>query len=1563
MILFVGLYSVGAQELYWENPLDLTGAGVYYPQIISSDQGYLFMMWQEYDRSDDEIIHYFGSHSSDGANWSTKAELLPSRRYKGEDRVSLFSLTQDENGIPLVALNESEREIGIYRLNSQRNGLEWISVVKTENTVVVPRLFRDKSNHILMFLTQRIVQPNGTEALSIFQTVSADGINWDGVEHFINNIDLKQNFLPFYTYDTEGEYLVFQSLYTGDRNSYQIYFKSRLNGEVNWSDEIHITDFSEYRAGEDYRFFQFDNQRPHIYAEEGTVHLVWERRLSREAPQIYYLPLNGRGEAVENFEQVFRGTYFTASPRITQKNGILHVLYFDNRNGNQLVMADRKGLFWQEKNLSLVRGDSTYGRWLSLKDDLFIYWENQYRGYRRSYLLRPDKSSPVPILRTINFTDGGRQSEDRVVISWRKPDDSSGILGFSYNWDMNPDTEPSEDLDQADLRERTMTFRATEDGPWFFHIKTIDYAGNWSDTARISITRDTTPPDPVTFAKPLTDEKGYLRSNTFSILWDTVEEFLGGFSYRLKFLGEDADYIDPDLLNIPLPPDRVLIRDSGVQYTNRDDGIWALSVVAYDDVGNKSEPKTLIFRTNKYIPVTYISDVQSSRDRLERVVLRLIGRGFNVGGDVNKVILDRDGQAPWDYEFNRGEFTVRTDRIIENVTVEVLEEGTYRVGVVHPQRGLVFSRNRLRLDSSGIVRFGDFSYDYKTFWQPVRMARDIWNLNRTLFTAILVMLVAATFFTTAIVFNIMRESHRLENDVKAILEGTPISSQIQKEKLKVMKKRGFSLRLKFILAILTLILFVTLTISISLGQFMIRTQQTNLSEGLYQRSALLLETLANGARTYLPTQNRLELGLLPGQISAMEDARNTTISGIGINHPDEFNFIWASNDPGINENQLFPKEVKERALVQPDDMSAERFEELKESYIKEGGLYDFSKPLEVDRTDLYSLLSVSNLITDFEPGDTKIQDILSDDIRLLEEEINKNAAALVGDQNVQLDQLSEDAVRLALRGDQKSLEDLRIIQETISRIETEINDKLKSVSNVVKTYPDFTVENINPTQKTFVFYKPIVYRNKGINTYFRGIVRLEVSIENILNEIISIQRNIIRITAIISLIAIFAGFLGAILLAQTMINPIRKLVRAVEIVRDTQDKSKLSDHVIEIKTRDELADLARTFNQMTEGLVTAAAASKELTLGKEIQKKFIPLETLAVGNRKLSTGEMENENVQFYGYYEGAKGVSGDYFDFRQLDDEHYAIIKCDIAGKGIPASLIMVEVATIFINYFKTTDIKKDGIHIDKLVYSINDLLEEVGFEGRFAAFIVIVMNVKTGKCWMCNAGDNLVHIYNQQDSKMFIKTINEVPAAGVFPSFMLEGDKSYKQLPHMLKSGDILFLFTDGIEEAQRNFRNSSYEQITCDDSCNQNGEGMIKTHEVNSEFEEFSIPRIHDVIEAALHKETYTLFKYHNPDADRPLTFNFTECNGKVDQTVLALVSVEKIFRMIPDPSAGPDDRIRIDNKIDNFLKKHFDQYREYFRYPIPDEEFPEYTYYSHLKEDHQYDDLTILGIRKK
>ncbi|HET7839271.1 MAG TPA: histidine kinase, partial [Rectinemataceae bacterium] len=79
------------------------------------------------------------------------------------------------------------------------------------------------------------------------------------------------------------------------------------------------------------------------------------------------------------------------------------------------------------------------------------------------------------------------------------------------------------------------------------------------------------------------------------------------------------------------------------------------------------------------------------------------------------------------------------------------------------------------------------------------------------------------------------------------------------------------------------------------------------------------------------------------------------------------------------------------------------------------------------------------------------------------------------------------------------------------------------------------------------------------------------------------------------------------------------------------------------------------------------------------------------------------------------------------------------------------------------------------------------------------------------------------------------------------------------------------------------------------------------------------------------------------------------------------VEKVFRMYPDPQATDQDVVLVDEKIDSFLEKHFDQYRLYCSkkrpHLDPQHENPGYLLYAGIKEDDQYDDLTILGIMRK
>jgi len=184
-------------------------------------------------------------------------------------------------------------------------------------------------------------------------------------------------------------------------------------------------------------------------------------------------------------------------------------------------------------------------------------------------------------------------------------------------------------------------------------------------------------------------------------------------------------------------------------------------------------------------------------------------------------------------------------------------------------------------------------------------------------------------------------------------------------------------------------------------------------------------------------------------------------------------------------------------------------------------------------------------------------------------------------------------------------------------------------------------------------------------------------------------------------------------------------------------------------------------------------------------------------------------------------------------------------------------------------------------------------------------------------------------------------------------------------MNAGDFVLFYTDGVEEAKRILRDSSYKvrPVTEDDIKN----GLVPPDmKPGTEDEMMGPERNQEIIGAVMARGEFFLKKIFNPLGDEELVFDFSTCEPTVENAIMALVSVEKIFRMYPSPKAGPDNRIMVDAKVDEFLKKHFRQYSRYFHHPLPNpnpEDYGNYNFYTHMMEDDQYDDLTLIGIRKK
>ncbi len=558
----------------------------------------------------------------------------------------------------------------------------------------------------------------------------------------------------------------------------------------------------------------------------------------------------------------------------------------------------------------------------------------------------------------------------------------------------------------------------------------------------------------------------------------------------------------------------------------------------------------------------------------------------------------------------------------------------------------------------------------------------------------------------------------------------------------------------------------------------------------------------------------------------------------------------------------------------------------------------------------------------------------------------------------------------------------------------------------VSTFPVFDPADYDQQVRDFLFYQVVVdpdisifpFDREAIErmddadlealTYFRGTVRLGVATDLILEQIDQAQADIIRITVIIALAAVGAGIAGALILATIVVIPINKLVKGVEFIRRTQDKSTLKDHAITVRSRDELYRLADSINTMTVALAAAAEAEKDLIVTSDLQKKFIPLaEVTDQGKtRKLTMAHLDAAGAEFHGYYEGADALSGDYFTFEWIDrppeqgGKMFALIKCDVSGHGVNAAFIMVEVATIFLNRVRDWRESSRQPKLADLVNTINDLLVERGFESMFAAMTIAIVDTDSGRVRLTHGGDTEQRIFRAGTGKVEEQSLNQAPATGMFSREIFPPGMEYTEFSMSLVGGDIMILATDGIEESARYIRNEKLEAIAADDDeaarLTEEAEALDPPSSIDIDRntrvakEEFSTARMVRIVEQLQAQGSFTLKRVRNHDANEELVFDYLGLEPTARNTVLAIMAAEKVFRLVPDASV--DEPVRLDREIDEFLRDHFSAYRRYFGHQVPEEERPdaaetsprkEYVYYTHLREEQQSDDLTILAVRKK
>lgn len=181
----------------------------------------------------------------------------------------------------------------------------------------------------------------------------------------------------------------------------------------------------------------------------------------------------------------------------------------------------------------------------------------------------------------------------------------------------------------------------------------------------------------------------------------------------------------------------------------------------------------------------------------------------------------------------------------------------------------------------------------------------------------------------------------------------------------------------------------------------------------------------------------------------------------------------------------------------------------------------------------------------------------------------------------------------------------------------------------------------------------------------------------------------------------------------------------------------------------------------------------ELEQAAHIQQGLLPAEPPAIPGLDLA------------GFNAACRTVGGDYFDYLLAPDNRVVLALGDVAGKGMPAALLMASLQA------RVTSLAESGGSTAAIVRSLNRGLSAYCPRNRFITFFLALLDPATGELTYTNAGHN---------PTMLVRAGGEVqlldeggPVLAILPSF------PYSEYSARLESGDLLFLYSDGLTEAE--------------------------------------------------------------------------------------------------------------------------------------------------------------------
>jgi phosphoserine phosphatase RsbU/P len=182
----------------------------------------------------------------------------------------------------------------------------------------------------------------------------------------------------------------------------------------------------------------------------------------------------------------------------------------------------------------------------------------------------------------------------------------------------------------------------------------------------------------------------------------------------------------------------------------------------------------------------------------------------------------------------------------------------------------------------------------------------------------------------------------------------------------------------------------------------------------------------------------------------------------------------------------------------------------------------------------------------------------------------------------------------------------------------------------------------------------------------------------------------------------------------------------------------------------------------------------DVELAGQVQRMFLPLHRPSIAGLEIA------------GMMQPARGVGGDYYDYIPIDEHTIQVVIADVAGKGVPAALLMS--ATAAAVQLEVSE-KRDMLEV---VDRLNNGIHSVSDGDRYVTLLLADIDALSRSLRYVNCGHNPALLFRAK-TRDIVRMNSSCFPVGMFDSVACQVNRAD------LADGDILVLYTDGITEAE--------------------------------------------------------------------------------------------------------------------------------------------------------------------